>query len=126
MTPQEEQETMHEKQKPTGIIKAGMAVIISCGRYSDYSFGQVYIALKDFNYVDEAKKCFFEYLDARSDEDKEDGYVNTFGIDFEVYLIRNGFLGLCENREIHTGDYEFFNEDEWLEEWEKINEKHRR
>lgn len=36
-------------REDTGIIKAGMAIVISSGCYSDYSFGQVYIALKDFN-----------------------------------------------------------------------------
>lgn len=98
-------------------VKAGTAIVISCGIYSDYQFGQVYIALKDFNYLDEAKKCFFEFLDNRSEEDKEDGYYNNAQIDFESYLIKNGFLGLCENLEIHTGDYDFFFEDEWFEEW---------
>lgn len=36
----------------TGIIKAGMAIIISSDEYSDYQFGQVYIAIKDFNYME--------------------------------------------------------------------------
>lgn len=44
----------------TGIIKAGMAIILSFGEYSDYSFGQVYIALRDFNYMDEAKKFLWK------------------------------------------------------------------
>ena len=43
----------------TGIIKAGMAIIFS----SDYSFGQVYIALQDFNYMEEAKKFYMEELE---------------------------------------------------------------
>ena len=42
----------------TGTIKDGMAIIISSGCYSDYSFGQVYIALQDFNYMEEAKKFY--------------------------------------------------------------------
>ena len=101
----------------TGTVKAGMAIVISCGVYSDYQFGQVYIALKDFNYLDEAKKCFLQFLDNRSEEDKEDEYYNRYQIDFEGYLIKNGFLGLCENLEIHTGDYGFFDGDEWIKEW---------
>ena len=98
----------------TGIIKAGMAIVISSGCYSDYSFGQVYIALKDFNYMEQAKKCFFDYLN----KNKKKSY-SVYSIDFEGWLIKNGFLGLCENREIHVGDYDFFDDDEWFEEWKK-------
>ena len=47
----------------TCIIKAGMAIIFSSGCYSDYSFGQVYIALQDFNYMEEAKKFYMEELE---------------------------------------------------------------
>lgn len=94
----------------TGIIKAGMAIIFS----SDYSFGQVYIALQDFNYMEEAKKFYMEEL-----EKDIDAYVDSE--DFENYLISKGFLGLCNYREIHVGDYSFFDEDEWEKEFrEKI------
>jgi hypothetical protein len=106
-------------REDTGIIKAGMAIIISSGCYSDYSFGQVYIALKDFNYMEQAKKCFFDYANENKEEALEDGYVYTSNIDFEDWLIKNGFLGLCDNREIHVGDYDFFDEKEWFEEWKK-------
>ena len=47
----------------TGTIKAGMAIVISSGCYSDYSFGQVYIALRDFNYMEEAKKLYMEEME---------------------------------------------------------------
>ena len=93
----------------TGIIKAGMAIIFSFGCYSDYSFGQVYIALQDFNYMEEAKKFYMEEL-----EKDINAYVDSE--DFENYLISKGFLGLCDYREIHVGDYNFFDEDEWKEE----------
>ena len=101
-------------REDTGIIKAGMAIVISSGCYSDYSFGQVYIALKDFNYMEQAKKCFFDHLN----KNKKKSY-SVYSIDFEGWLIKNGFLGLCENREIHVGDYDFFDDDEWFEEWRK-------
>ena len=101
-------------REDTGIIKAGMAIVISSGCYSDYSFGQVYIALKDFNYMEQAKKCFFDYLN----KNKKKSY-SVYNIDFESWLIKNGFLGLCENREIHVGDYDFFDDEEWFEEWRK-------
>ena len=39
--------------------------------------------------------------------------------DFENYLISKGFLGLCDYREIHVGDYSFFDEDEWEKEFRK-------
>ena len=94
----------------TGTIKAGMAIIFSSGAYSDYSFGQVYIALQDFNYMEEAKKFYMEEL-----EKDIDTYVDSD--DFEGYLISKGFLGLCDYREIHVGDYSFFDEDEWEKEF---------
>lgn len=94
----------------TGIIKAGMAIIFSSGIYSDYSFGQVYIALQDFNYMEEAKKFYMEEL-----EKDINAYVDSD--DFEKYLI----LGLCDYREIYVGDCSFFDEDEWEKEFrEKI------
>ena len=64
-------------REDTGIIKAGMAIVISSGCYSDYSFGQVYIALKDFNYMEQAKKCFFDYLNENKEEvlERDDYYV---------------------------------------------------
>lgn len=104
----------------TGIIKAGMAIVVSSGCYSDYGFGQVYIALKDFNYMEEAKKCYFEYLDKEFAERGRDMWF-YFGGNFEQYLISKGFLGLCDYREIHTGDYSFFDEDEWQKEWKKTH-----
>lgn len=115
----------------TGIVKAGMAIVISSGCYSDYSFGQVYIALKDFNYMDEAKKFIFEQYDESYNKESESELYEEFGypyIDFyeldskfEAYLIKNGFLGLCDYRNIHIGDNKFFDDlyQEWLEEWEK-------
>ena len=106
-------------REDTGIIKAGMAIVISSGCYSDYSFGQVYIALKDFNYMEQAKKCFFEHLNENKEETLKRNCFSVYNIDFEGWLIKNGFLGLCENREIHVGDYSFFNDDEWFEEWKK-------
>ena len=106
-------------REDTGIIKEGMAIVISRGCYSDYSFGQVYIALKDFNYIEQAKKCFFDYLDKNKEEFLEDDYYPTYNIDFEGWLIENGFLGLCENGEIHVGDYCFFDDENWFEEWKK-------
>lgn len=96
------------------IIKAGMAIIFSSGCYSDYSFGQVYIALQDFNYMEEAKKFYMEELE-------KDIHVCLDSDDFENYLISKGFLGLCDYREIYVGDCNFFNEDEWEKEFrEKI------
>ena len=106
-------------REDTGIIKAGMAIVISYGRYSDYSFGQVYIALKDFNYMEQAKKCFFDYLNENKEKMSEYKSYSVYSIDFEGWLIKNGFLGLCENREIHVGDYNFFDDEEWFEEWKR-------
>ena len=103
----------------TGIIKAGMAIVISSGCYSDYSFGKVYIALKDFNYMEQAKKCFFDYLNENKEEVLEDDDYSVYRIDFESWLIKNAFLGLCENREIHVGDCDYFDDEEWFEEWRK-------
>lgn len=109
----------------TGIIKAGMAIVVSSGCYSGYSFGQVYIALKDFNYMEEAKKFYMQGLE---------DYYNKYGKhdwfypgieDFEGYLISNGFLGLCDYRQIHIGDSGFFDDNEWEKEFKEkkgINE----
>lgn len=103
----------------TGIIKAGMAIIISNGCYSDYRFGAIYIALKDFNYMDEAKKCYFDYLDNQFYKNKDNLWYIFTG-DFENYLIKNGFIGLCDYREIHVGDYDFFDEHIWQNEYKKL------
>lgn len=103
----------------TGIIKAGMAIVVSSGCYSDYSFGQVYIALKDFNYMEEAKKFYMQGLEDDYNEYGKDCGFYPAGEDFEGYLISNGFLGLCNYREIHIGDYGFFNDDEWKKEFKE-------
>ena len=103
----------------TGIIKAGMAIVISSGIYSNYSFGQVYIALQDFNYMEEAKKFYMEELEKNYKEHK-DIYAYLESEDFEGYLVSKGFLGLCDYREIHVGDYSFFDEDEWLKEFRSM------
>lgn len=103
----------------TGIIKAGMAIVISSGKYSDYSFGQVYVALRDFNYMEEAKKFYMEELEKNYKEhDFLDACIDSN--DFEKYLVSKGFLGLCDYREIHVGDYSFFDEDEWLKEFKSM------
>ena len=60
----------------TGIITAGMAIIFSSGCYSDYSFGQVYIALQDFNYMEEAKK--YKHIDIKD-------YPIVFKEEFDKY-----------------------------------------
>lgn len=103
----------------TGIIKAGMAVVVSSGIYSDYRFGQIYIALKDFNYMEEAKKFYMNGLKDRYNKDGKDYLFYPEIEDFEGYLISNEFLGLCNYREIHTGDYEFFNCHEWATEFNR-------
>ena len=104
----------------TGILKAGMAVVFSHGCYSDYTFGQVYVVSQDFNYMDEAKKYAFEFMEKKYEEGKEDFYISSYDLDehFESYLIKKGFLILCENREIHTGDYSFF-DDEWIRQFKE-------
>lgn len=107
----------------TGTIKAGMAIVISSGCYSYYSFGQVYIVLRDFNYMEEAKKFYMEEME-KNYKEHGDFYNHVDSDDFEKYLISKGFLGLCDYREIHVGDYSFFNEDEWEKEFrESKNEK---
>ncbi len=100
----------------TGTIKAGMAIVISSGEYSDYSFGQVYIALQNFNYMEEAKKFYMEELEKNYKKQVIlDAYLESEY--FENYLVSKGFLGLCDYREIHVGDYSFFDEDEWKKEF---------
>mgnify|MGYP006957395570 CR=1 FL=1 len=105
----------------TGTIKAGMAIVVSDGAYSDYNFGQVYIALKDFNYMEEAKKYYFEKCDEEFSKYGRDMFVYICLDDFEQYLISKGFLGLCNYREIHMGDYDFFDEDQWEKEWREAH-----
>lgn len=105
----------------TGIIKAGMAIVVSSGCYSDYGFGQVYIALKDFNYMEEAKKCYIEKCDEEFAQNGRDMWVYIGLEEFEQYLISKGFLGLCNYREIHIGDYGFFDENKWEKEWREAH-----
>lgn len=100
----------------TGTIKAGMAIVISSGCYSDYKFGQVYIALCDFNYMEEAKKFYMKEIEKNYKEREIiDACIDSE--DFEGYLVSKGFLGLCDYREIHVGDYDFFDEYEWEKEF---------
>ena len=109
----------------TGIIKAGMAVVVSSGCYSDYKFGQVYIAIKDFNYMEEAKKFYMQSLEDEYNKYGKDYYFYPDCEDFERYLISNEFLALCSYREIHLGDYDFFNWYKWEKEFKEkkgINE----
>ena len=102
------------------IIKTGTHVIVSNGSYFDYDFSEVYIALKDFNYIEQGKKYFFDYLNQNKEKVLEDGRYSILRSDFENWLIRKGFLGLCENGEIHIGSYgDFFDDEIWFEEWKK-------
>ena len=106
----------------TGTIKAGMAIVISSGCYSDYSFGQVYIALKDFNYMEEGKKFFFAECDKElAKEGANYHYTLVEAEQFEQYLISNGFLGLCDYREIFVGGSGFLDDNEWEDEWRKLH-----
>ena len=104
------------EEKETGILKAGMAVVFSHGEYSDYGFGQVYICTQDFNYLEEAKKYYFESAEKQYNENP-DHWFYVDEIHFEDYLIRKGFLALCNYREVHTGDYSFFDECKWKKEF---------
>ena len=60
-----------------------------------------------------------DYLNENKEEALEYNYFSVDSIDFESWLIKNGFLGLCENREIHVGDYDFFDDNDWFKEWKK-------
>lgn len=110
------------EKKETGILKAGMAVVFSHGEYSDYQFGQVYICTQDFNYIEEAKKFYFEDAERQWNENKNHWFYVDW-LDFESYLIRKGLLALCDYSEVHTGDYGFFDSDEWEEEFEKMKKE---
>lgn len=107
-------------REDTGVLKAGMAVVFSHGEYSDYGFGEVYIVAQDFNYMDEAKEHAFEYMEKEYAEleNKNNFWVSGYDLyqTFESYLIRKGFLVLCQNREVHTGDYDFFDE-KWIDDF---------
>ena len=107
------------EQKETGILKAGMAMVFSYGVYSDYTFGQVYICTQDFNYIEEAKKYYMEEAEKHYSEWSKSLCLSSYDLqtEFESYLIRKGLLALCNYREVHTGDYNFFDEHE--REWEK-------
>ena len=79
----------------TGIIKAGMAIVISSGMYSNYSFGQVYIALQDFNYLEEAKKFYMEGLE------KKELYYNYY--DENNYYISERYSCLISSTDVSLG-----------------------
>jgi hypothetical protein len=103
----------------TGEVKAGTALVFSSGCYSDYSFGQVYVAVCDFNYLEQAKKCFFEECEKELKEDSQCFYVDVDIETFESFLVKNGFLVLCQNQEVHLGDYGFFDDYVWKKEFLK-------
>ena len=112
---------MIEEQKETGELKAGMAVVFSHGEYSDYTFGQVYICTQDFNYIEEAKKYYMEESERTYSEWSKTCWISSYDLyqGFESYLIRKGLLALCNYREVHTGDYDFFDEYDWGKEFLK-------
>lgn len=112
-------EGIFEKKEETGEVKAGTALVFSSGEYSDYSFGQVYVAACDFNYIEQAKKFWFEEAEKEFQKKGRDFCVYVTSFDFENFLVKNGFLVLCQNQEIHTGDYGFFDDDEWNREFKK-------
>lgn len=106
----------------TGTLKAGMAVVFSNGCYSDYNFGEVYVVSQDFNYMDEAKKYAFERMEKAYEEEGEDFCIPDMEEGFEAYLIKKGLLILCDNREVHLGDYSFFDDNDWEKEFLKQKE----
>lgn len=105
----------------TGEVKAGTALVFSSGEYSDYSFGEVYVAACDFNYIEQAKKFYLEECEKEFKEKGRDFWVYPTTSQFESFLVKNGFLVLCQNQEIHTGDYGFFDDDDWFKEFKKQN-----
>ena len=109
----------YENKEETGEVKAGTALVFSSGEYSDYSFGEVYVAACDFNYIEQAKKFWFEEAEKEFQKKGRDFYVWVTSLEFESYLVKNGFLVLCQNQEIHTGDYGFFADDEWEKEFKR-------
>ena len=112
-------EGIFEKKEETGEVKAGTALVFSSGEYSDYGFGQVYVAACDFNYIEQAKKFWFEEAEKEYKKKGRDFWVHVTSFDFENFLVKNGFLVLCQNQEIHTGDYYFFDEEEWKKEFKR-------
>lgn len=95
-------------------IKAGTRVVFSYGENDDYAFKGIYICIKDFNYMEEAKKFYFEEMN-RDSEEYPYSYVSN-DAEFDQYLMNKGFLILCNTTEIHTGDYSFF-DDLWKDEF---------
>lgn len=90
------------------IIKAGTPLVFSHGEYDDYNFNGMYICIKDFNYMEEAKTFYFEEMNREYEEHPNEFCCVWENADFDQYLINKGFLIPCETTQIHTGDYYFF------------------
>lgn len=90
------------------IIKAGTPLVLSYGEYDDYNFKGVYMCIKDFNYMEEAEKFYFEEMNREYEECPSEFCYVSNNADFDQYLIDKGFLIRCETTQIHTGDYYFF------------------
>lgn len=97
-------------------IKAGTTLIFSHGEYDDYTLSGVYICIKDFDYIEEAKKFYFEEMNRQYEENPKGDCCVFENADFDRYLINKGFLILLNPTEIHTGDYYFF-DDSWKDEF---------
>ena len=114
----------------TGILKKDMIINFTTGCYSDRTTSVPYVVLKDFNYLDEAKK--FWKIEAerlyKEDPSMEFSYEYTdessLSYGFYDYLIKNGFIDTTDSENIYIGGYSFFDADDWFMEFkkEKLNE----
>lgn len=107
-----------------GFLKKGLIINFETGEYSDRCVSSSFVVLKDFNYLEEAKK----YWDIAAEKlYKEDPSLlfsyeytsDSLSYGFYDYLIKNGFIDNCEGTRIYIGGYSFFDADEWFMEFKK-------
>ena len=106
------------------ILKKGTIIDFETGEYSDRCVTEPFIVLKDFIYIDEAKKFWKEYAENLYKENNSVDYEWDYISDeldqpFITYLIKNEFIEPCDSTRIYIGAYEFFDADDWFDDFKK-------
>lgn len=102
------------------IVKKGQFVDFETGDYEEAIVSNTYLCLKDFDYVEQGKKCFMEYyktVESDIDIQETTDFSSLWEIDFINYLIKNGFLKKVDHVRVFLGSNYFLDEQTWQKEF---------
>ena len=86
-------------------LTAGNLVTFTSGSYSDYSMHGTFVALETVTWYDVKAVADKLTAKARKVRDESGWYDGTLQEEFQVALIRNGWLLEVNNTERHLGSY---------------------